>query len=359
MNTFTAFEVTDPQATSGPDFEALTAFVEISRFEALDTTGHEDFVTPVQAWAISLKAQEYGFKRMVLAKSGEEFVGAGFFRAPKKDNLSVAFIEAVALDNNADVLAFLHAHLEGLAKEHNRTVLNGWNLQQPVDASHPEYLAAPTGVGGIDRSNPVSAAYLAAGWSLEQSERYSVLELPVAPERLQPLVEQATAKASSEYELVQWIDHTPDQFVAGHCVLQQAMSTDVPHGELVVEETNYDADRLRSYEKTIADMDRHYLAIAAVHKETGDLAGFTRVEWSQEKPSAVMQEETLVRKDHRGHALGLWLKSYLVEEILRVNPSAQRIHTWNAGENEHMLAINIALGFELRGVEGAWQKKLS
>lgn len=37
-------------------------------------------------------------------------------------------------------------------------------------------------------------------------------------------------------------------------------------------------------------------------------------------------------------------------------PQLKRIHTWNAGENSYMLAINVAMGFFPASVEGAWQK---
>jgi len=39
-------------------------------------------------------------------------------------------------------------------------------------------------------------------------------------------------------------------------------------------------------------------------------------------------------------------------------PDATSVLTWNANENRHMLAINIALGFKPSGFEGEWQKRL-
>ncbi|MOA63722.1 hypothetical protein D3C78_1895520 [compost metagenome] len=39
-------------------------------------------------------------------------------------------------------------------------------------------------------------------------------------------------------------------------------------------------------------------------------------------------------------------------------PSATSVMTWNADENRHMLAINIALGFKPSGFDGEWQKRL-
>ena len=38
-------------------------------------------------------------------------------------------------------------------------------------------------------------------------------------------------------------------------------------------------------------------------------------------------------------------------------PEAERIWTWNAAENRHMLAINDQLGFQPAGYSGDWQKQ--
>ena len=37
-------------------------------------------------------------------------------------------------------------------------------------------------------------------------------------------------------------------------------------------------------------------------------------------------------------------------------PERTVVYTWNADENEHMLAINIALGFRRCGLEAIWQR---
>jgi hypothetical protein len=39
-------------------------------------------------------------------------------------------------------------------------------------------------------------------------------------------------------------------------------------------------------------------------------------------------------------------------------PAARSVITRNHSENQHMLAINISLGFKPAGYEGEWQKRL-
>lgn len=53
------------------------------------------------------------------------------------------------------------------------------------------------------------------------------------------------------------------------------------------------------------------------------------------------------------------MKADLLTRLRELRPDARRLHTWNASENDHMLSINVALGFEVRTVVAAWQKKLT
>lgn len=96
-----------------------------------------------------------------------------------------------------------------------------------------------------------------------------------------------------------------------------------------------------------------YLCVAAEHAPSGRLVAFTMVEYPRADPAVVFQEDTLVVRGHRGHRLGMLVKATLLERLADVRPGARRIHTWNAEENEHMLAINVALGFRPTGVSGA------
>ena len=71
------------------------------------------------------------------------------------------------------------------------------------------------------------------------------------------------------------------------------------------------------------------------------------------------QGDTLVHGDHRGHRLGMLVKVANLEAMAAERPSTRRVHTWNAGENQWMLAINVALGFRRVATEGAWQKRVT
>jgi GNAT superfamily N-acetyltransferase len=56
---------------------------------------------------------------------------------------------------------------------------------------------------------------------------------------------------------------------------------------------------------------------------------------------------TTVSRPHRGHRLGLLVKTAMLEWLAAAEPKLERIQTGNAADNEHMIAVNDALGFEL------------
>jgi hypothetical protein len=56
----------------------------------------------------------------------------------------------------------------------------------------------------------------------------------------------------------------------------------------------------------------------------------------------------VIRK-HRGHRLGLLVKLAMMELLATTEPQLERISTWNAQVNEHMIAINEAIGYAVWG----------
>ncbi len=91
------------------------------------------------------------------------------------------------------------------------------------------------------------------------------------------------------------------------------------------------------------------------HDESGKLVGFTDVSWNPEQPDTVGQGNTGVRPEHRGHALGKWLKATMLQRILDDRPNVKDIRTGNADSNDAMLGINRELGFKPYIAASAWQ----
>ena len=83
--------------------------------------------------------------------------------------------------------------------------------------------------------------------------------------------------------------------------------------------------------------------------------GAARASGGTEVTRVAYQWDTIVRPDHRGHRLGLLMKIANLELLRRTISGVEIINTWNAAINEHMIAINEAVGFRAADVEWAWE----
>ena len=58
---------------------------------------------------------------------------------------------------------------------------------------------------------------------------------------------------------------------------------------------------------------------------------------------------------HRGHRLGLLVKVAMLEMLAGHEPRLERIVTGNADANEHMIAINTELGYQVLDHWLSWE----
>ncbi|MCA2225212.1 hypothetical protein [Nonomuraea aurantiaca] len=63
-------------------------------------------------------------------------------------------------------------------------------------------------------------------------------------------------------------------------------------------------------------------------------------------------------REHRGHRLGLLLKIGNLLWLRDREPHIERLITWNAVSNAHMLAINEAMGYELFDEHKEWRLEI-
>jgi hypothetical protein len=96
----------------------------------------------------------------------------------------------------------------------------------------------------------------------------------------------------------------------------------------------------------------------ARHRDTGELAGHTVVVGDGERPQHAEQHDTSVVAAHRGHRLGLLLKTDLNLWLRDVQPQIADISTWNAESNDFMISVNEAIGYRIMGRELEFQKHL-
>jgi len=156
----------------------------------------------------------------------------------------------------------------------------------------------------------------------------------------------SAARAAAGYSLVNWAGDVPEQYLAPLAHVINAFE-DAPRGENVQPEV-WDADRLR--ERTGAHVRAGLLrsySVAALHDATGEMAAYTGMLVDPEAPSWGLQELTAVTRQHRGHRLGLLVKTAMLELLAEAEPQLEFIVTGNAAVNDHMIAVNEQLGYEV------------
>jgi GNAT superfamily N-acetyltransferase len=306
------------------------------------------------------RGNEYEQRHLYIARSDGAVVGLCSVTLPLRENTSTAGIDVLVAPEyrRRGWGRRLLEYAESVAVGRGRTSLDAYcevPLEQVERAAR--LLPAKSGAGGLPHDEPATAFAANAGYHLEQVERSSRLALPLPPERLEMLETEASAHALG-YKIVAWAEACPDAFVAEYAVLKSRMSTDVPTAGLDWGAEDWDVARVRTAEQEIVRSGVQSLVVAAMHSTSGRLAAYTVLTWRPEVPLCVIQQDTLVSAEHRGHRLGMLVKLANLRLAQQRWPAARSVLTWNASENQHMLAINISLGFKPAGYEGEWQKRL-
>jgi GNAT superfamily N-acetyltransferase len=194
------------------------------------------------------------------------------------------------------------------------------------------------------------AQALGARLDLEEVRRIQYLrEIP--PGTIASLRASAE-KAAAGYSLVSWTGVTPDEYCGPLAGVFNAFN-DAPHGANDEPEL-WDAQRVRERTGTVvrAGLLRGY-AIAALSDATGEMAAFSGVLVDPEASQWGFQQLTAVIRSHRGHRLGLLVKTAMLELLASAEPQVEWIATGNAATNEHMIAVNEQLGYKV--VEPGWR----
>jgi GNAT superfamily N-acetyltransferase len=188
--------------------------------------------------------------------------------------------------------------------------------------------------------------------SEEVERRHDLLALD--PQLLASLSAQAE-RASAGYELARLPSWTPGAQLADVARLTGAIN-DAPTDDLDVEDEVFTAPRIRAFEAAQLALGRRMYRLAARERATGALVGQTVVGVHGELPDFGEQYDTSVVPEHRGHRLGLRLKLGMLAWLAECEPQLRVVNTWNAATNEHMIAVNEALGYRVVGRTAVWQR---
>lgn len=149
------------------------------------------------------------------------------------------------------------------------------------------------------------------------------------------------------YEVLIWEDDYPDEYYASIADLIVMADEDMPMENLDMAPFVTTEDDVRDWiakAKGVAE----FLTVVPRHVDSGELVGFTELTYRLSDPDTIQTSLTVVHRDHRGHALGKWIKAAAILRSLERWTEAIRIKTENAKSNDAMLAINTAIGFEPR-----------
>jgi len=145
----------------------------------------------------------------------------------------------------------------------------------------------------------------------------------------------------------------PEELWDDAVALRLIMNT-APHDDLDIADRQYTRDQVAQDDAWILDSGKNRWMLFARHTATGECVGGTNVYLSPWIPHVVEQGDTGVHPDHRGHALGKWLKAAMLERIRAELPEATVVRTGNAYSNAPMLGINDALGFTVTRTLTEW-----
>jgi len=166
-------------------------------------------------------------------------------------------------------------------------------------------------------------------------------------------VRRTAETAAADYQLLTWAGAAPEGELPALAAIY-ADAGDMPRNP-GHEPAQWDVDRARQDDRRQAVLGLRQYTVTARSRATGELAGLTQLAIEPGHDSWGFQELTVVARRHRGHRLGLLVKVAMLELLAEREPQLSCILTGNAGQNEHMIAINTQLGFEVLDHFPSWE----
>jgi GNAT superfamily N-acetyltransferase len=258
-------------------------------------------------------------------------VGVAELELTQYDNPEMAFVFCeVHRDHRGRGVgtALLEAQIAE-ARAHGRTALMTFHLR---DSPAQEFLESRGFTSGMKTAN----------------RRLDLPDLDYG--HIESLHEKATA-ASSDYELVRLDGPAPTDWLPELVAVHEAIN-DAPMDDLTMQPEAFPVERLQAWERALTKRNQHLYRLLARHRESRAWAGHTVLLVDGDRPGFAHQEDTSVVVAHRGHRLGLLLKTAMLLWMRDAEPGLEMIDTWNAESNTHMIAVNDEIGCRVanRGV---------
>ena len=275
--------------------------------------------------------------RCYVGHQGERLVVYGELSVSDRDNTQLAWV---------DVMVHPDSRRQGLGSVMVRHLMD--------EARRVGRTSALTGAWESRASRGFAEAHEFALKSQAISRRQYLDEVDRA--ELARVYDEAAAHATS-YELLRLPGPTPPDLLDAVAELTGAIN-DAPLDDLEVEDEVFTAERVRDYERANEGRQTRWYRLVARHRDTGVLAGHSVVAVEAERPEIGNQHDTSVLREHRGHRLGLLLKTGMLGWLQEVEPQLRTVDTWNTETNGPMIAINERLGYRVLGRALEFQRPL-
>jgi GNAT superfamily N-acetyltransferase len=333
-------------AVDAADAEQLAAYH--ATYHAAHTHGRE-YATAFALEEVRAQLLTEGTGELNLAWSGlagGEVVTGGSLWAPLDDNTHMATVEVGTrpADRRRGYGSAMLEHLVGEVRRlGRRTVLA--EVSAPYD-------------GPADgRGHPNVDFVLRRGFEFALGSVMRVLDLPADEGRLKRLAAEAEPHHRG-YEFLQFRGAVPEDIIEQYGELTGAVAVEAPTGDLELERERFGRERIRAGERELEAAGRVRYATVALTPD-GTPVAFSDVVVPAHDPGKIYQWGTLVRRDHRGHRLGVATKVRNLLQVQRECRDRSLLVTYNAEDNRHVIAVNEAMGF--RPVErlGEYQRRLA
>lgn len=309
-----------------------------------------------------LQPQEHREFHAFAAREGGTIIGAAWLEFDRSTARDVIF--AVAVDPTRRGRGIEDAMYDRLESESRRlgrgtAFVHAVTPKDGSTARDADVIRPSSGIGGIPRSDANAQILGARDYVLGQIERASAYFRQPDPAELRTMLDVALATAGPDYEPVWWADRTPDEHVDAYAYAISRLSTDIPAGDLDLEEETWDAARVRARENRVVPIGQRWAIAAVVHRPTGRIVAFNELISGPDHSKPTENYGTLVVQGHRGLKLGTVVKCLGLLKWHETVPDSPCVFTFNAEENRHMLDVNESVGFLPQFWEGTWQKKLA
>jgi len=247
------------------------------------------------------------------------------------------------LDNTN--FAFLGVHV---APEHRGrgigSALTDFVVDQARAAGRTDLLAEAT-LAFEHRDDHAYRTFLEKrSFALANVEVRRIMELPVPDDQIQAWIDEATPH-HRDYRLETYVDDIPEELIASLVHLHNQLSLDAPTGDLEFEADAMTPEGFKIRRAKVKEMGRTIFETVAIAPD-GEVAAQSTLSLSADDPENAYQWGTIVRRDHRGHRLGMAVKAANLRAVQAAGYEHQRVVTTNAEVNQHMVAINEQMGFK-------------